>query len=174
MKGHRTYKLEEYNPKWKEAFAELSEKIKVILGDVVVRVEHVGSTSIEGMMAKPQIDILVVVSDLGLVSDKYKVMLDAGFAHLGKQFESLHDDYFVIDSPDGVRITSVHVLKEGNPIIEKYIKFRNYLRTHPEERDLYSSTKKALYITNSDDYKEYVKGKQMVLNEIMEKANMQL
>ena len=84
MKPHRPYTLEEYNPQWKETFKEVSSRVKNILGDIALEIEHIGSTSIEGMVAKPQIDILVVVKDLDLVKTKHQEMVTAGFAHHGR------------------------------------------------------------------------------------------
>lgn len=170
MKPHRPYTLEEYNPQWKETFKEVSEKVKNVLGDIAIAIEHIGSTSVEGMIAKPQIDILVIVNDLNLVATKHEEMVNAGFTHHGRGYVTEDDDYFSLNTSEGKRIASIHILQNGNEKINYYLIFRNYLRTHPEERELYISTKKKLYSQHSDNYADYDGGKKDVILEIRNRA----
>lgn len=170
MKLHRPYSLEEYNPQWKETFKEISNRVKAVLGDMALEIEHIGSTSIEGMVAKPQIDILVVVKDLDLVKTKHKEMVTAGFTHHGRGYVNEDDDYFSLNTAEGKRVASIHILQKGNKKTEYYLIFRDYLRTHPEERDLYISIKRSLYSKHNDNYTSYDGGKKDVILEIRERA----
>lgn len=170
MKPHRPYTLEEYNPQWKETFKEVSHRVKEVLGNIALDVEHIGSTSVEGMTAKPQIDILVIVKDLELVKSKHGEMTSAGFTHHGRGYVSEDDDYFSLNTNEGKRVASIHILQEGNAKINYYLIFRDYLRTHPKERDLYISVKKDLYSKHSDNYAAYDGGKNSVILEIRGRA----
>lgn len=170
MKPHRPYTLEEYNPEWKETFKEVSTKVKSSLGDIALEVEHIGSTSVEGMVAKPQIDILVIVKDLDLVTTRYQEMVAAGFTHHGRGYVNEDDDYFSLNSPEGKRIASIHILQKGNEKINYYRAFRDYLKTHLEERDLYIKVKEDLYSKHRDNYANYDSGKSDVILEIRERA----
>lgn len=170
MKLHRPYTLEEYNPEWKLIFEEISNKVKNILGDIVLSVEHIGSTSIPSMLAKPQIDILIVVKSLDSMKTKHRDMVDAGFTHHGIGYVNQDDDYFSLNTLDGKRIASIHILAEDNARIKPYLIFRDYLRTHPEERDLYIKVKKDLYSKYSDEYANYDSGKHEVIAEIKKRS----
>jgi GrpB-like predicted nucleotidyltransferase (UPF0157 family) len=170
MKPHRPYTLEEYNPQWKETFKEVSGKVKKALGDIAIEVEHIGSTSVEGMVAKPQIDILVIVKDLDVVATKYQEMITEGFAHHGIGYVNEDDDYFSLNTQEGKRVASIHILEEGNAKINYYLIFRDYLRTHPSERDLYIGVKKDLYSKYSENYADYDGGKSDVILEIRGRA----
>jgi GrpB-like predicted nucleotidyltransferase (UPF0157 family) len=170
MKPHRPYTLKEYDPAWKETFNEVSNRVKDTLGGIALKVEHIGSTSIEGMVAKPQIDILVIVKDLELMKTKHQEMVDAGFTHHGRGYVNEDDDYFSLNTDEGKRIASIHILQEGNPKIDQYLLFRDYLRAHPEERDLYIGVKRDLYSKHSDNYADYDGGKKDIILEIRERA----
>ena len=170
MRPHRPYTLEEYNPIWKETFKEVSEKVKSILGDTAILIEHIGSTSIEGIVAKPQVDILVVVKDLDFVKTKHEEMVKAGFTHHGRGYVNEDDDYFSLNTQEGKRIASIHILQEGDTKIDEYRIFRDYLRTHKDERDLYVQVKRDLYSKYKDSFNDYDNGKHNVITEIRERA----
>lgn len=170
MKPHRPYTLEEYNSEWKEAFLTISNRVKNILGDIALEIEHIGSTSVEGMIAKPQIDILVIVKDLDLLKTKHEEMIQAGFTHHGRGYVNQDDDYFTLNTNEGERTASIHILQKDNERINYYLIFRDYLRTHPEERDLYTSVKRDLYSKHNNNYADYDGGKKDVILEIRERA----
>jgi GrpB-like predicted nucleotidyltransferase (UPF0157 family) len=170
MKPHRPYTLEEYNPVWKEIFIDVSTRVKNILGDMVLAVEHIGSTSVNGMLAKPQVDMLIVVKDLNLVPAKYQEMIDSGFIHHGREYVNGDNDYFSLDTKEGVRVASIHVLQEGNAKIKYYRFFRDYLQSHEEERNLYTSVKRELYSKYRDSYSDYNTGKEEVILAIRARA----
>ncbi len=169
-KQHRAYTLETYNPKWAEGFEKRAEKLKTIFGDEAIDIQHVGSTSIPGIVAKPQIDILVVVKELSHVQSFSSALESAGFAYMGANYIPT-EEYFVEDTPDGKRLASIHILEQGNPKINSYINFRDYLRVNEEDRALYVATKTALYQQHGDSYANYDAGKKEVLEAIKSRAN---
>ncbi len=170
MKPHRPYELQEYNPEWKISFLDAAEKIKPIFGDNLVGLEHIGSTSIDGMIAKPQIDILVIVKDLDAVKDNYKSFIEAGFTPRGRGYVNADDEYFTEDSADGRRLTSIHTLQVDDPKIQEYIAFRDYLRENSADRNLYIVTKRNLYASHHDNYSAYGNGKKEVITAIISRA----
>jgi len=172
IKPHRPYTLEEYNPSWKERFLNSSSKLEHLLGDNLVEIDHSGSTSIdaEGMIAKPQIDILVVVKDLGRMGDFRDDLVEAGFTIHGLGYVN-DDDYYVSESDlEESRLTSVHILQVGNPKIKEYKDFRDYLKTNTKDRELYIKTKKELYNQHSNNYADYDRGKRDVIQAIKLRA----
>lgn len=170
MKPHRPFELQEYNPEWKKRFAEAAEKLKPIFGDNLIEIDHVGSTSIKGMLAKPQIDILVVVKDLDLVKNYYKAFIKLGFVPRGRGYVANNDEYFTKDSPNGKRLMGVHTLQEGDPKIIEYKIFRDYLCKNAKDRNLYIATKQKLYSSHSNNYAKYGKGKHNVITTINTRA----
>jgi GrpB-like predicted nucleotidyltransferase (UPF0157 family) len=170
MKPHRPFELQEYDPEWKKHFLDSAAKLKPLFGDNLMRIEHMGSTSIEGMMAKPQVDILVVVKNLDEVKGHYEQFTKAGFTPRGRGYVTADDEYFTEDAADGRRLTSVHTLQFGNPKIQDYLTFRDYLRGNSGDRNLYIETKRKLYSLHHDDYAAYDNGKKEVIAAITDHA----
>ena len=170
QRHNRPYELVPFNEKWKAIFPSEAQLIKISLGDIVKTIEHIGSTSIPSMIAKPQIDILVIVTDLDLVPKYYVQMESVGYTALGREYVGNGDEYFIKDSLDGRRIVSVHIFEEGNPHINKYIYFREYIKQHPLEMEEYVKIKSNLYDKYSDNYAEYDTQKAILMNPLKQRA----
>ncbi|MDB5260397.1 MAG: hypothetical protein JWN37_628 [Candidatus Nomurabacteria bacterium] len=170
MRTHRPYEIREYDPKWKDLFFEYAEAIRPIFGNNLIAIEHMGSTSIEGMVGKPQIDILVIVKDLSKVKEQYEEFRLAGFTPQGTEYVGIGDEYFTKDDLNGMRLAGVHTFQEGHPEIAETLLFRDYLRSNKEDRDLYIDTKRNLYAEHKDNYNGYDSGKKNIINEIKFRA----
>ncbi len=170
MNTHRTYTIQEYTPEWKERFHNAEKVLRPVFGNNLIEIEHIGSTAVEGMWAKPQVDILAVVKKLDLVRNVYSDLVRAGCTIHGKGYVAVDDEYLSIDSPEGTRLVSIHTIEEGNPKIEEYRVFRDYLNAHLEERRIYTQKKRELFIIHKDSYPEYYQGKKTLLEEILERA----
>lgn len=151
---------------------EYAEKLKPILADNLIDIEHMGSTSIEGMVAKPQIDILVTVKDLNLVKNNYDQLRAAGFVPRGTEYVGIGDEYVTLDDKDGKRLVSIHIFQEGHPEIEEDRLFRKYISTHEEDKNLYIETKRKLYAQHKDNYEGYDFGKVEVIRAIKSRARL--
>lgn len=171
MKPHRPYQLKDYDPNWANEFKKKVQILKFIFGDEIIDIQHIGSTSIPGMIAKPQIDILVIIKDLNKVKNYYDAMSRMGFTPRGTDYVGIGDEYFTEDTPSGKRITSIHVLPQGHPKINEYLNLRDYLRSHTQDRNLYIETKKKLYEQYSENYDAYDSGKNDVIKAIIQRAN---
>jgi len=123
----------DYDPEWPALFEAEAERIRAACGRVVVEIEHIGSTSVPGLAAKPIIDIMPGVEDIAGA----RARLEAGMRGLG--YESLGEYgipgrlYFRKGVP---RSHHVHVFEVGKPEWRKHLLFRDYLRAHEEARDL--------------------------------------
>lgn len=170
MKPHRPYELQEYDPAWKQRFLDAAEKLKLIFGDNLTEIDYIGSTSIVGMVAKPQVDVLAVVKNLDAVKDKYDDFIKVGFIPKGRGYVAEDDEYITEDSVNGKRLVSVHTLQEGNPKINEYKIFRDYLQNNEEDRNLYIATKRKLYSEHHDNYADYDSGKKEVIAGIKARA----
>jgi GrpB-like predicted nucleotidyltransferase (UPF0157 family) len=147
--------LADYNPAWPELFAREALRITVTLGGRAVRIEHVGSTAVPGLAAKPIIDILLIVRDSG-DEETYLPALEAA----GYVLRIREPDWYehrVFKGPD--TNVNLHVLSDGCPEIERMLLFRDRLRANDADRGLYERTKRELaqktwkYVQNYADAK---------------------
>ncbi len=168
-KKDRPYTVVPYDSTWTQNY----EKEKLVLSNIfrekALSIEHIGSTSVEEMWAKPQIDILVTVSNLNKVDDLITTLQTKGYVYQKNFFTAHNEKYFTRDAPSGERLFSLHVLEKDDPEAISPIYFRDYLRTHPKARDLYSQVKRSAY-KDKVDRVEYSKRKHDVLNKILTQA----
>lgn len=170
---NRSYELLPYDPAWPKKYEELAQKIKPVFGDNLVDMQHCGSTSIPGMIAKPTIDIIVAVKDLEQVRQQRDTMVQLGFRALGNFIQLPQpEEYFVLDGKDANdRIANVHVQEVGNFDITNKLSLRDYLRKHPQDRDAYIQHKLSLMKRySSADYNSYSSNKNGFLSELAAKA----
>jgi GrpB-like predicted nucleotidyltransferase (UPF0157 family) len=165
------YSIEEYDPAWKEKFKVLRNLIASVFGSKATAIEHVGSTSIEGMKAKPVIDVLVIVSDAADLKGEREKMENLGYMY--KENYLAPSSLFLCRDEDGKRLENIHIFPQGHPKIAEFIDKRDYLRTHPEEVRRYEHLKEQLAKQFPDDYLSYRKAKGEYLNqELAEKVKI--
>lgn len=152
---NNTIEVVSYNPRWPEMFASEAELIKKALGNNCIAIHHIGSTSVPGLSAKPILDMLPVVRDIQTVDRAASAMESLGYEVKG-EYGIAFRRYF--QKSKNIRTHNVHVYQEGDPEIDRYLKFRNWLRSHPEDADTYSKLKQELAAT-SQDMLRYCNGK---------------
>ena len=132
--------LADYHPSWPELFSRHVERIAAALGERALMIEHVGSTSVPGLSAKPTIDILLVVAD-SADEETYVPALIAG-RYVLRIREPDWDEHRMLVDRD--RTAQVHVHPDGSAEIERFLLFRDRLRTNQAGRELYERTKHEL------------------------------
>lgn len=155
--------LVDHDPRWREEYAEHERRIRTALGPVAVQVEHIGSTSVPGLAAKPIIDVLVTVDDLTAEEDYLDQLLGAGY-----ELRVREPGHRLVRTP--ARDVHVHVLAEGAEAAEDYLLFRDRLRSDPADRALYERTKRALVEQDWPDMNAYADAKTEVVTEILDRA----
>jgi GrpB-like predicted nucleotidyltransferase (UPF0157 family) len=155
--------LAEYDPSWPEAFARHEVRIETALGEGALQIEHVGSTSVPSLAAKPIIDILLVVAD-SASEDAYLPAMEAEGYELRIREPDWHEHRMFVD-PE--RTAQIHVLSEGDGEIERYLIFRNRLRTNEADRELYERTKRELAQREWKYVQNYADAKGPVVEEII-------
>ncbi len=159
-----------YNPAWPTLFEEEATKIKGALGENLVAIHHVGSTAVPGLCAKPKLDIILVVSDMSLVTPGLK---KAGYTYKGEFNIPFRQGFTRRDTLPKVNL---HVYEEGNPEVDLNLLFRDFLRAHPESRDEYAALKLNLISQASSHqrlsgrFRGYNLGKDAFIKKILEKA----
>jgi GrpB-like predicted nucleotidyltransferase (UPF0157 family) len=156
----------DYDPDWPRLFEREAERIRDVLGERVVQLEHVGSTSVPGLAAKPIIDVLLVVPDS---SDEPAYVPDLEAA--GYRLVIREPDWFehrCLKGPD--TNVNLHVYPPACPEIERYLLFRDRLRSHPEERAHYQRVKRELAERDWTYVQEYADAKTEVVEGIIARA----
>jgi len=152
--------VHEYRERWPEDFRRIADEIEPVLEGLFLRFEHVGSTAIPGMTAKPIIDLIVVIEPdrLSEVIDRLSAF---GYTHEGDRGIPGREAFKPIDGthPAGFPRHHLYVCPEGNRSLAEQVAFRNYLRQHPQEVEALSAHKRALCIEHANDKERYIAGK---------------
>lgn len=158
-----------YNPNWKEMFKEESEKIRNVLGDIIIDTHHIGSTAIPGIKAKPVIDILVETKNIEAVDRYNSKMKELGYEAMG-EYRIPKRRFFRKGGNN--RTHHIHIFQVGNEEIERHINFKEYLIAHPKKAREYSKLKEKLVNKHSYDVENYINGKSDFIKEIDRKAKL--
>ncbi len=134
-------KLSEYDPDWADAFADEAWRIAETFGELALRIEHVGSTAVPGLHAKPVIDIQVSLASLKPLEPLIDEMASLGYSHLPLPDPPV-DVYPFFHRPERWPTTHhVHLCELGGDEEQRHLAFRDWLRAHPEDRDTYGAVK---------------------------------
>jgi len=143
------------DPTWPAQAARLIARLVAVVGDPVVRIDHIGSTSVPGLPAKDLVDIQVVVADLDMGRRVARRAPEAGFVHVAGEWfgedrnGDEHPEEVLVDADPG-RPVNVNVRPLTGPVWREALRFRDWLRTHPDECDAYAAMKQALAGTTTD------------------------
>jgi GrpB-like predicted nucleotidyltransferase (UPF0157 family) len=160
----------EYDPQWPALYAREEARIRSILGDRVLRIEHTGSTSVPGLAAKPIIDITMIVDD---VTDEPAYAADleaAGYPLRIRENEPDWWDHRVFKGPD--TNVNLHVFSRGCRELARMAGFRDWLRTHDDDRQLYEDTKRELLKRDWEYVQNYADAKTGVVEAIVARAGL--
>ena len=162
-----TVKLCEHEKEWEIEAQNTISRLKKILGNVANDIQHVGSTAIPGIQAKPIIDIAVGMRDMKAVFPLIRVLEHKGFLHRGEDHPGQH--LFVLGDTES-RTHHIHVTAWNSEAWNHYIRFRDYLSTFPEKAQLYESLKQQLAVQYPDNRKLYTAGKQTLIERMLDEA----
>jgi GrpB-like predicted nucleotidyltransferase (UPF0157 family) len=157
----------DYDPAWPGLFQREAERIRAVLGERVVQLEHVGSTSVPGLAAKPIIDIMLIVPDSSEEPAYVPDLEAAGYVLVIREADWYQHRCF--KGPD--TNVNLHVYSPGCPEIERYLIFRDRLRGHPDERAHYQQVKRELAERNWTYVQEYADAKTEVVESIIARAH---
>ena len=146
-----------YDPTWKTAFESIKQELSCALGNLALSIEHVGSTSVEGLSAKPCIDIDVVIEDYSIFSQVVDKLSSIGYIHEGDLGIKDREAFKYTDKPHLLN-HHLYVCPKYSQELHRHITFRDYLRNNPDAMLKYGSIKETaakLFPDNIDKYIEY-------------------
>ncbi len=149
--------VEPYDKAWAQSFISIRKEIGDALGNLALRIEHVGSTSVPGLSAKPIIDIDVVIADYSVFDEVICKLEKIGYRYEGN-LGIVGREAFKYDGKDHLQKHHLYVCPQDSAELKRHIAFRDYLRSHPEAIQEYSRIKEegaALYPYDMEKYIEY-------------------
>jgi GrpB-like predicted nucleotidyltransferase (UPF0157 family) len=180
-KNMKKITIEEYSSKWKRAFNDLKDVLLNEIEKYIISIEHVGSTSVEGLSAKPIIDIDIIVEDDDNLDAVISHLHKLGYIHLGDRgikgreaFERINERVPFNHKNENWMDHHLYVCKEGNISLLNHLYFRDYLREHPEIAKEYGKLKRRLADECNDDIDLYVESKTSFIVEILKKTGFQI
>jgi len=161
-----TIYLAPYDPAWPSLFTRLAKQIHEALGDSLLLLEHVGSTSIPGLSAKPIIDMVLAVADSSDELSYVKPLEEKGYTLRIREPDWY--EHRLLKPPDVQG--NLHVFSDGCEEIEQMLLFRDWLRDHRDDRLLYEESKRKLAARTWKHTQNYADAKSEVVREILARA----
>jgi GrpB-like predicted nucleotidyltransferase (UPF0157 family) len=173
--GGGAIEVRDYDLKWPVLFDEESARLRRAFGPTLVAIEHVGSTSIPGLAAKPIIDLLVGVRSLTEAKPICVEPLHAlGYTYIPQYETWLPGELFFRKGIPGPWTHHVHAMEPSNPRWQEFLLFRNYLRSHSETASAYGDLKRSLALAFKDDIEGFRNAKSPFVRTVTEKARSEL
>ena len=160
--------IHDYDPEWPAMFELARHAIVGALGERAVRVEHTGSTSVPGLAAKPKIDITLAVPDSTDECAYVPALEAAGYRFFLREEDLFDHRLLVRDQPQ----VNLHVFTVGSSEIEQMTGFRDWLRTHADDRALYERVKRELAERDWAIVQDYADAKTDIVAEIKRRAGL--
>ena len=154
-----------YDKAWRSDFEKIKAEIEGVAGDLIVGIEHVGSTSVEGMSAKPCIDLDIVIEDVSGMDAIVNRLETIGYIHEGDLGIKGREAFKYISKPH-LKPHHLYVCPKDSEELHRHITFRDFLRTHPDAVKKYSKVKEEAAALFPDDIDGYIKYKLSCIAEL--------
>ena len=159
-----------YDPIWPDEFARIQSEVQQALGEDVLAIEHVGSTSVPGLAAKPIIDIDVVI-DADKLGKVIARLTDIGYVHQG-DLGIPGREAFKYSGKEDLMKHNLYVCSKDATELKRHVTFRDWLRSHPEDRLAYGEVKSKMAARYPDDIDAYMQGKAACITAIYQKCGL--
>ncbi|MDF2548510.1 MAG: hypothetical protein K0R93_3408 [Anaerosolibacter sp.] len=160
-----------YDPKWKDEFQKIKVYLEKALENSIVTIEHVGSTSVEGLSAKPIIDIDIIIEGYHKFEDVKSRLKNLGYCHEGDL--GIKDrEAFSYTEKHECMTHHLYVCPQDSNELKRHVVFRDYLRTHKEDREKYSAIKLHAATEHPTDIDRYMESKNPCIAEIYKKCGL--
>lgn len=163
-----TVELKNYDPNWVKEYEEEAKLLKKVLGDRIIEIHHIGSTSIPGLMAKPVIDIIIVLKSLDNIEEIENLLKDYDYENRGPQ--GVEDRMFFAKGSEDARTHYIHFTTPNSETYYNQIYFKKYLIEHPEYLKKYCDLKQDLALKYPEERKKYTAGKNEFISNVIRLA----
>jgi GrpB-like predicted nucleotidyltransferase (UPF0157 family) len=160
----------EYDPSWATLFDQERAKLAEVLAGHFLLIEHIGSTAVPGLVAKPVIDIGLGIRRLDDAPDLFPAIESLGYIYEPGLEQSLPERRFFWKGTPLIHTCHLHLAEVDSDVLTRPIRFRDYLRRHPEAAQEYGELKKKLAEKRVDDMEAYVADKTEFVERIMRLA----
>ena len=154
-----------FDPGWADAYADVAGRVRSALGDLVLALEHIGSTAVPGLAAKPTIDVDLVVPDPTDEAAYVPALEAVGFAHRLREPDFFEHRLLRHTDPP----CNLHVFPPDTPEVQRHVAFRDWLRSHPVDRALYEAAKREAAAQGFTEGMQYNNHKAGVVYDLYEK-----
>ena len=154
-----------YDKGWKAAFLDIKQELEAAIGDLALGIEHIGSTSVEGLSAKPCIDIDMVIEDYTVFDAVVEKLASIGYRHEG-DLGIKGREAFNYESKPHLQKHHLYVCPQDSEELRRHITFRDFLRANPEAVQMYSSVKEKAALLFPDDIDQYMQYKAPLIAEL--------
>jgi GrpB-like predicted nucleotidyltransferase (UPF0157 family) len=159
-----TVQVVEHRPQWASAFEAEAADLLTSVREIVVDVQHVGSTAIAGVPAKPILDVAIAVTARGAIPEVVKRLCQRGYIDRGEA----DGGYLLVKEPEpDIRTVHVHIVEVSDPRWTDYLTFRDTLRRDPDVRRRYGEVKQALAERYRHDRTAYTAGKAAFIRQVL-------
>lgn len=160
------------DPQWPAAFSEERDRLFAVLGDSATHIDHIGSTAVPGLTAKPVIDVQVGVTNLARFDkdSQTQKLEETGYNYFPQYEELMPFRRFFARDVDGERYSNVHIVSADHPWFQRHIIFRDYLRANELARDRYAEAKRELAARDWDSTNDYAGAKTNIVLALEEEA----
>jgi GrpB-like predicted nucleotidyltransferase (UPF0157 family) len=165
-----TVELYDHDILWEENACKTIKLLKGIFGDNAIDIQHIGSTAIKTIKAKPIIDIVVGINDFDLLGNSIDELNNNGIIHRPNNDMDEYKLFVIGDFEKDTRTHHIHVVKHGSVEWNNQLNFRDYLNNYYEEAKKYEKLKIGLMEKNKSNREEYTKNKEEYLLKVFEKA----
>ena len=160
-----------YDAAWETAFEEIKTEIEDQIGDLIIGIEHVGSTSVEGMSAKPCIDIDVIIKDYSVFDEIVRKLGVIGYIHEGDLGIQDREAFKYADKPY-LMTHHLYVCPRDSEELHRHIVFRDFLRENPEAVKKYSRVKETAAQLFPDSIDQYIEYKSPCIEELYKECGL--
>lgn len=162
--------IAEYSSTWPALFEQEKKLLKRALGENENIIEHMGSTSVIGLAAKPVIDIMIGLRDFSIANDMVSKIEALGYEYISKYEDTMPFRRYLKKVAKGKDTHHIHMVRIGGEFWERHLLFRDYLREHPDSMKEYATLKKKLAKEEWENTNEYADAKTAFIKGVEQKA----
>jgi GrpB-like predicted nucleotidyltransferase (UPF0157 family) len=167
MNGNEKIIIKEYDPKWLELFEVESAVLMDAIGHYVADIQHIGSTAVPGLAAKPVIDILIGLRRLLDAQDCILPIEGMEYEYFPEFENEFPERRYFRKSSNGKRTHQIHLVEINTDFWKRHLAFRDYLRSHPEIANEYATLKKELAKQFENDREGYTNAKSNFIENVL-------